>query len=333
MKTIVYMSLCLLCSAPILADRHVNLWQDDANLYVVLVKFNDLEPQGWVNGLSTDSAYTMEDFQRLFGEAGAPGFGTTDVHSVAETTEPLPTLYGSVKDYFEYLSGGEFTIVPKVLNPSNAQGYPMWLELDKPRSHYTAAGTSEHDRDIFEDAFAALKPAMQEWYPDTYMNYRIPYDRMPAKADDRANKIAFLYSGFTYGNGNGLHPRAWRRRSCYVTGERHGGDLNGHQSHPSGPDQSLRFSAIGIHAHEIGHLLPLSHGGGVFFDRDQNPYTGDSFLQTNVAANFMSWCAMQMVPAARMAPWCKEATRMRTTPARRTCTSSGHARHLTTPAT
>ena len=134
---------------------------------------------------------------------------------------------------------------------------------------------------------------MQAWYPDTYMNYRIPYDRTPANADDRANKVAFIYSGFTYGNGNGLHPRAWRMRSCYVTGERHGGDLNGHQSHPSGPDQSLRFSAIGIHAHEIGHLLPLSHGNGVFFDRDQNPYTGDSFLQTNVAANFMSWCAMQ----------------------------------------
>ena len=46
-----------------------------------------------------------------------------------KTTEPLPTLYGSVKDYFEYLSGGEFTIVPKVLNPSNGDGYPMWLEL------------------------------------------------------------------------------------------------------------------------------------------------------------------------------------------------------------
>ena len=122
MRTIVYMSLCLLCSAPILADRHVNLWQDDANLYVVLVRFHGMDPHGWVNGLSTDSAYTLEDFQRLFGEAGAPGFGTTDVHSVAETTEPLPTLYGSVKDYFEYLSGGEFTIVPKVLNPSNAQG-------------------------------------------------------------------------------------------------------------------------------------------------------------------------------------------------------------------
>ena len=40
MRTIVHMSLCLLCSAPTLADRHVNLWQDDANLYVVLVKFN-----------------------------------------------------------------------------------------------------------------------------------------------------------------------------------------------------------------------------------------------------------------------------------------------------
>ena len=119
----------------------MNLWQDDANLYVVLVKFNDLEPQGWVNGLSTDSAYTMEDVQRLFGEAGAPGFGTTDVQSVAETTELLPTLYGSVKDYFEYLSGGQFTIVPKVLNPSNAQGFPMWLELADPRSKYTADGT------------------------------------------------------------------------------------------------------------------------------------------------------------------------------------------------
>ena len=67
----------------------------------------------------------------------------------------------------------------------------------------------------------------------------------------------------------------------YVMGERVGGGSSSH-----GND---RFASIGVHVHEIGHLLGLDHGDGEWTGR--NPYTRRD--STWGGANFVGWGIMQ----------------------------------------
>ncbi len=264
------------CLLPIPPDAQSDYFDANTNLYIALVRFSDTPPHGWSGNPAEpgNDAYTMEDFERLFGE-GSEGFGPTDDHTVADDEE-LPSLYGSVKDYFHYLAGNRFTVEVDVLNPSDEDGYPVWLELQNTKSHYE----DESHTELYDDAYAALTAAMStaSWYPDTHEDYDLPNDESTA-AIRSANKLGFIYAGYTSVD-TGLHPRAdLRSYAQYMMGERLGSD-----------DDAGRFAGIGTNVHEVGHLLGLNHGLGT--SQDTNPYTSDPIDQLQ-SANFMFWCSMQ----------------------------------------
>ncbi len=120
--------------------------------------------------------------------------------------------------------------------------------------------------------------------------------------------VVFVYSGWQSGNRNGLHPHARPNGSCYVTGERQGDHF--------WPGPADRFTGIGIHAHEMGHILGLRHPQGDPDDSDYvttddyNPYADqtpgsdtyerpnpDGTTSTVTVANWAGgsiagWCAM-----------------------------------------
>ena len=57
----------------------------------------------------------LDDFRRLFGESGS--FDQMSTQSVADTNEELEEIYGSIKDYFAYVSKGAQTFNVEILSP------------------------------------------------------------------------------------------------------------------------------------------------------------------------------------------------------------------------
>ena len=98
-------------------------WVSPTTLDVVLVTFKDTtgkvegdtldyhlhdRPYGTNPGQSADSSYTLSDFERLFsgGYDSLPDFvGTNQTVSDGHT---LPEVYGSVRAYYDSMSGGPF---------------------------------------------------------------------------------------------------------------------------------------------------------------------------------------------------------------------------------
>ena len=69
----------------------------------------------------------------------------------------------------------------------------------------------------------------------------------------------------------------------YVMGEREGFGNTNHTID--------EFAGIGLHVHEIGHLLGLEHGSGTWVGN--NPHKSPSQLDTTTGANFVGWGLMQ----------------------------------------
>ncbi|MCY3738675.1 MAG: hypothetical protein OXG13_19915 [Gemmatimonadaceae bacterium] len=240
------------------------------------------------------SSYRMEDFRRLFsgdydysvnGETArrpAPFVGDT-VH-VANRTQRLPEVFGSLRHYFHQVSGGDFELHVRILNQEryNAQQggyYPVWIELPETKGYY-AERFSAND-EFWLDAEMAMRDSVRAWGldPTTYN----PPDASYLPARRLRHKVLYLHSGPEFhderdGRRSRIHPRAdgitWIDHSTgvvtpgfrYVAGERRGSGSNNHRAD--------RFASIGIHAHEIGHLLGLNHTGGSW--RGTNPYTNQT---------------------------------------------------------
>ena len=218
-----------------------------------------------------DSSYTMDDFRRLFsgGYDGVPAFTDTG-QTVANGTEPLPEVFGSLRHYFHVVSNGAFELRVRILNIER-DDYPVWVQLPQTKGYY--AERFQNDAEYWNDAEMAIRDSIRAWNLDSTA-YDPPTRRDPWTRR-RGHKVLYLHSGPVFHDNRDvtlrnslIHPRADPITSSrYVMGERHGSGGDSHRAD--------RFSAIGLHAHEMGHLLGLwGHPGGYWIGT--NRYTNQT---------------------------------------------------------
>jgi len=175
---------------------------------------------------TSPSAYTVTDFENLLVSSG------TYVTPTSYSPDG-DAVYGSLRDYYEKMSNGNLTITGYVVN--NVQGnIPVWVTLGHDKSYYHSFGYANSP--IFTDVMdSAIAQGLGVSWSDN---------------------VAIIYAGTTYYLFKGLNPMA--SGSLYIMGERHAdpGD-------PPGVEvATARFSRIGVHCHEFGHILGIPHSTG-----------------------------------------------------------------------
>ena len=266
-----------------------------------------------------DTSYTLRDFERLFSGgygrlANLPLVGdTVTVGNREANRDTLPEVFGSVRAYYDSVSNGAFQLHVRMINPAH-NGFPRWVELPQTKAHYDRINLRGGNHQFWRDAYAAAWDSVRCWNQNMIPGHRDPPDCGASvegyAIDDLPNnsyntdrrlrrKVVYLYSGTTYDNYGLLHPHADVVTSStptaqsfqgigyrYVMGERQGWGLHN--------DYDIdEFAGIGMHAHEIGHLLGLTHGDGLWtasdnrYVRDEQEYTNDG------GANMMGWTLMQ----------------------------------------
>ena len=257
-----------------------------------------------------DNSYKLDDFKRLFGTSGAATFVTTEqtkvrVGGTGNNGEVLPEVFGSVRAYFEAVSGDQFDLQLRIINPSDANGYPRWVQLPETKGFYAEISRGDDDDTRYwDDAHTAAMAAIRGWYPGS-TDYNLP-DATADLATRKSHKVLYLHSGAEFADGSTgnsmLHPRVDTLTEVtspgpqsaadvgfrYVAAERQGA-LPSHED----KDSRNHFTGIGIHVHEIGHLLGLAgHLGGVWNGR--NEYTNQEQSRDVVFGNaaLLSWCPM-----------------------------------------
>ena len=132
-------------------------------------------PHGYMRRVSDgalipgSTSYKLEDFERLFGTDGAAAFTGTG-QRVADNTEELPKVFGSVRAYFEAVSGGRFSLQVRIINPQDARGYPRWVQLPETKGYYADLPTRDPvtvdlNTDYWDDAYDAAQDSIALWYP------------------------------------------------------------------------------------------------------------------------------------------------------------------------
>ncbi len=318
--------LPLLWASSVEAAGSRNTWRSPTTLDVVLVTFQDAttgtgvyhlhdRPYGTNPGEPADSSYTLRDFERLFsgGYGVLPDFVGTN--QTVGGGHVLPEVFGSVRAYFDSVSNGMFQLNVRMINPTDEDGYPRWIELPETKAHYAEiSSTLSRRRTFFNGLYATAMDSVRCWNPTPF-----PTDPDPPTcgrnsavtgyaitdigpdntvAQRRRHKVVYLYSGATFKGRSPaglLHPQAdWHTRTTpgmaddvgyrYVMGEREGSHRNDNRTIDE-------FAPIFTHAHEIGHLLGLYHGGGL--KNGPNPYMPDSTYMNDGAANLLDWGLMQ----------------------------------------
>ena len=221
---------------------------------VVLVTFPDADrvPHGHTKtgGVLTsgDDSYTMDDFESKFGVTGAASFkGPITVGG----DEALPKSYGSLREYFREVSAGALNFDVRIINRELSDGHPEWITLPQMWGTYESRGYRRHD--LIKDGLAAANTYIQMHYSPSISDYA---DFPTAATKDNASTevVVFVYSGWQVQqeeDKSSLHPHAVGGGCCYVTGERQGDG--------KGVDLSDTFTGIGIHVHEMGHVLDVHH--------------------------------------------------------------------------
>ena len=239
---------------------------EPTRINIVLIAFNDEAglPHGFTRSGDVltpgNYSYTLDDFARKFGASGSFK-GSVLVAKGNETV----TSYGSLLDYYQEISDGSLTMDfdVRIVNQDlggDHQGYPEWIVLDDTRHNYQMARSR-----FFGEALAAMHDYINMNYdPET-----LDWSGLPATTRVSTDElVVFIYAGWQVddrGNTRDLHPKIHRLGCCYVTEERQGDgngpdDLDNDSSTPRTPDPSEAFTGIGIHAHELGHILCHERG-------------------------------------------------------------------------
>ncbi|MYA23818.1 MAG: hypothetical protein F4Z30_14020, partial [Gemmatimonadetes bacterium] len=274
-------------------------------------------PYGTNPGQDVRDRYTLRDFERLFngGYDGLPDFvgDTVTVGNRQTHRDTLPEVFGSVRAYFDSVSNGAFQLHVRMINPPDAQGYPRWVELPRNKAHYAEMNLGSNHQ-FWTNAYAAAWDSVRCWNPTRITGHPDPsicgasvagytIDELPNinYNNDRRirHKVLYLYSGAIYSDRSPaglLHPHAGQTTTNptngrpisvgyrYVMGEREGWGHNDHDID--------EFAGIGTHAHEIGHLLGLTHGDGLW-EVPTNRYDRDASYTNDGGANMLGWTLMQ----------------------------------------
>ena len=280
--TFTWLTLALLRCQP----AHAN-WQSPTTLHIVLVSFPDQQPYGYTDaGAPGSDSYTFADFKRMLG-ASDEAYGTAEGAAVTLSNgEMLPKVYGTLKQWYDDVSGGKLELRFRFVNPPRKDDtdYPQWLQLDQTRKHYQS--TERVAAGFLDNATQALVNQLPMWYPvgTAYVDVPVgtidePRGRGVAGINTpgyrRRHKLVFIYAGREYSRlvegekKSGIHPHA--SNGQYVVAEREQFDSHG------------QFTAIGIHVHELGHLLGIDHAEGT--SDETNVYTdqtpGDTYRDFN----------------------------------------------------
>ena len=227
-----------------------------------------------------NSSYTMDDFKRLFsggydysvnGETPESIPAYTGTQTVADNddgvSETTPEVFGSLRHYFHVTSGGNFQLHVRILNLER-NGYPVWVQVPNTK-HFYAEDRENDENSYWNDAYIATTDSVTAW--NLPAAYNPPDDRdTTIWPPDRLTRRKVLYLACNVwfeDTSSWIHPRADDFGSYrYVAAERHGsGGVH---------READRFVPIGLHAHEVGHLLNHRHQG--HFWVGTNPYTNET---------------------------------------------------------
>jgi len=196
------------------------------SLGVILVEFDDVKHFGFPDGGYPKAKFDSLLFSRDYWYKPNPTPQDPSPHPEGEA------VFGSMRDYYWEMSRPNRDSVPPliltggVVNNVDANGVPLWIELD-------------HDRDYYLGLI----------YGDAIIEEAI------TKATDRGliqpgqyNSIAVIYAREGINQGAlGIHASYVMGYPCYNMSERGGPNVYG--------NTNIAFNHIGTHAHEYGHCI------------------------------------------------------------------------------
>lgn len=192
-------------------------------LGVILVDFSDV----WGN-----PDYMVADFDNML---FSDNYWFDQDPSLPDIHPEGEFLFGSMYNYYQEMSYGDFSVVigesGGVLNDVNPDGTPVWITLPGEKEDYN------------REVCGVCRFLVQE-----------TLDAAAAQGIDititATRKLAIIYAGNRYTKR--LNPHYEPGHDVYVVMER--------WMHPLGQENpGAKFTNIGIHAHEYGHMLGLPH--------------------------------------------------------------------------
>ncbi len=190
-------------------------------LKIILVEFSDVKHR------TSPRAFTRKDFENLLLSSG--------VYVSPRLTSPDgDQVFGSVHDYFSIMSHDKLTVTGFLLNAIGAGDIPVWITLPHTKAYYQSFYIAS------TPLFADVDQAAAQVGIDVSRNATYGYF------------LIVIYAGNTYAAKGGLNPDVPISGDMYPMSEL--------QGRPYGQENATdTFARIGIHCHEVGHLLGLGH--------------------------------------------------------------------------
>jgi M6 family metalloprotease-like protein len=211
----------------------------EITIKILLVEFQDVKHRNpsYPSNLSLP-AYTYDDFYNLF-------FSENKYFSPNMYSPDGEELFGSISDYYRIMSDNNLIIDGYVLNKDlDYDNIPDWITLGKAKSYY------DNDRgdQFIKDSKEKAKSLGLDISKDENMF------------------LAIIYAGHSYRSWRKtLNPEAFYDTHEYIMGERFAPFAPYREERDdSAINKVATFSHIGIHVHEIGHLLGLDDLEGGF---------------------------------------------------------------------